>query len=102
MPKDSTYRPDLFSFIPFEQWEYKDVEFPAADTPVRVSHSLKAPHPEDVVYFIARQGSSAVICDAASLDVYTAEWRQGSIVLQSTVAGTATILLAVPKRRITV
>lgn len=94
--------PDLYALIPFEQWEFQDVTFPTADTPVRVTHSLKTNTPEDIVYFIARQGSSAVVCDAVSQTAYVTEWRNGSIVLQSTVAGTMTLLLAVPKRRLTV
>lgn len=91
---------DIFAIVPFEQFQYKTVEFPAAGVPIRISHDLKAASPEDVVYFIVRQSADASISDAQSLDAYSAEWRQGSIVLQSNVgSATATILLAVPRRK---
>ena len=103
MPADSGLNlSNIYALVPFDQWEYKDVTFPTANTPLRVSHGLKPKTPQDVIYFVARQSSSAVISDGTLQPSYNSEWTQSSIVLQSTVAGTVTMLLAVPKKKISV
>ena len=99
MGNDGLNLSNIYQLVPFDSWEYKDVTFPAANTPVRVGHGLKPKTPNDILYFVARNSSSCIVSDAAALSSYTAEWTQNSIVLQSTVAGTVKLLLAVPKRQ---
>jgi hypothetical protein len=89
--------PELLSYVPFEQWEYKTVEFPVAATAVRVSHSLKARAPRDVVYLQVGNSTACIVSDAITADSFIAEWFPSSIVLQSNVVATVKLLLAIPK-----
>lgn len=96
MPKSVTV-PELLGYVPFEQWEYKTVEFPVAATPVRISHSLKSHAPRDVVYIQVSNSTACIVSDAITADSFIAEWFPNSIVLQSNVVATVKLLLAIPK-----
>lgn len=95
MPGNTLTPSDLF----FKEYQFVDVAFPDADTPVRVSHNLKVDEPEDLGYILVRAQGQSILYDAQLAGIWTHDWSPTSITLSSSYGPCdVTILLFVMRR----
>jgi hypothetical protein len=85
--------------LPFDRYEYIEVEFLEPDQNLRIAHTLAPEVPDDVVYLVVGNDGDGVIYDARRFDP-TVDWTTGSIVLRASRApATVVLLLAIRRPR---
>jgi hypothetical protein len=85
--------------LPFERYEYIEIEFLEPDQSLRVPHRLAPERPDDVIYFVVGNDGDGVIYDARRFDPDT-EWTVGSIVLRASRAPCTVVLLLAVRRAV--
>jgi hypothetical protein len=91
--------------LPFGQYEYVDVEFPAANTEVVIRYNILRPeHPNDVKWLDIQPGSVYSGGSENPATIYRSAnpsrkaWASGYVVLMANVAGYSTRLLLFTER----
>jgi hypothetical protein len=83
--------PQLLRMLPQGQYEYVDVTFAAADTDTVITYSSLAPEDFNAIRWIDVTPGTGRVYRASNPDRTT--WKQGYVILRSTVAGTTRLLL---------